>query len=111
MHEYGIALEIARLVEERAGNRPVSAISLRVGALSGISGDSVSLYLELVFREKRGKVPRIAVEPVPASLQCVCGNRYTAEKLFDPCPACGGFERTILDGDQCTIESMEVDDE
>jgi hydrogenase nickel incorporation protein HypA/HybF len=111
MHEYGIALEIANLVAEKAAGRTVIAISLRVGALSGISGDSVSMYLDLVFREKSEKVPRITIEQAPASLQCACGNRYTAEKMFDPCPQCGGFDRTVLDGTECTIESIEVDDE
>lgn len=111
MHEYGIALDIANLVAEKAAGRSVTAIILRVGALSGISGDSVSMYLDLIYRDKSEKIPHITVEPAPASLQCACGNRYTAEKLFDPCPKCGGFERTVLDGAECTIESIEVDDE
>ena len=113
MHEYGIALEIAKIAKEKAAGRGITTIALRIGALSGIAGDSVSMYLDLIFRETTEKIPRIAIEQVPVSLQCSCGNRYTAEKLFDPCPKCGGFERTILDGDgnQCTIESIEVDDE
>lgn len=111
MHEYGIALEIVKLAEEKADGRPIVAVSLRVGALSGISGDSVSMYLDMIFREKPEMAPRITVEQVSAILLCSCGIQYTIDKMFDPCPKCGGFERAILDGDQCTIESIEVDDE
>jgi len=111
MHEYGIAREIARLVNEKAAGRPVAAIALRVGALSGISSDSVSMYLELVFKETVKTVPRIITEEIPTLLRCSCGNTYSAKKIFDPCPHCAGFERTILEGDQCTLESIEVEDE
>ena len=110
MHEYGIAVEIAKMAREKAGGRGISAISLRIGALSGISAESVSLYLDCIFREGAEPPPRIVIVQVPAMLECTCGNQYIADKLFDPCPKCGGFERTVLDGNECTIESIEVDD-
>jgi hydrogenase nickel incorporation protein HypA/HybF len=111
MHEYGIAVEIADTVTKKAAGRPVAAIALRIGALSGISSDSVTMYLELIFKETANRIPRLAVEPAPASLQCSCGERYSADTMFDPCPACGGYDRTVIDGSDCTIESIEVDDE
>jgi hydrogenase nickel incorporation protein HypA/HybF len=110
MHEYGIALEIARLARESAGDRTIRLINLRVGELSGVSADSVALYLELIFREKNQEPPQVAAAPVPASFLCACGNRYSPVKPFDPCPACSGFDRKIMDGRDCTIESIEVDD-
>ena len=110
MHEYGIALEIARVAQEGAGGRTIMQINLRVGELSGVFVDSVALYLELIFREKNLKPPRLVSTPAPAVFQCACGNRYSPAKPFDPCPACNGFYRTIVDGKECTIESIEVDD-
>jgi hydrogenase nickel incorporation protein HypA/HybF len=110
MHEYGIAVEIVKMAREKAQGRRISSVALRIGALSGVSADSVSMYLDCIFREGAEKPPRIAIEQVPPSLECVCGHRYTADKLFDPCPKCGGFERAVLDGNECSIESIEVDD-
>jgi Zn finger protein HypA/HybF involved in hydrogenase expression len=111
MHEYGVAAEIADLALKNAQGRRITAITLRIGDLSGIFIDSLTMYLELIFSEKNLKPPAIAATKIAAVFLCSCGNRYSPDKPFDPCPACSGFDRTIVDGQTCTIESIEVDDE
>lgn len=111
MHEYGVALDIAEIAMKSAAGRTMTKINLRIGDVSGVFIESLTMYLELIFKEKQEQAVTVAIERVKASFQCSCGNRYSPEKLFDACPSCGGFERTVLAGQECTIESIEVEDE
>jgi Zn finger protein HypA/HybF involved in hydrogenase expression len=111
MHEYGVALEIADLAIKTAGNRPITKVNLRIGALSGVFSESLVMYLELLLGERQGKAPAIAVTNIGAKFRCSCGSEYAPGKIFDPCPSCGGFDRSTIDGNDCTIESIEVDDD
>jgi Zn finger protein HypA/HybF involved in hydrogenase expression len=111
MHEYGVALEIADLAIKTAGDRLITKINLRIGDLSGIFSESLVMYLELIFQEKMNHAPPVSVERIRARFKCSCGTDYAPGKLFDPCPSCGGFDRATIDGNECTIESIEVNDD
>ena len=111
MHEYGVAQEIADMALKTAGNRKVVKITMHIGELSGIFSESLTMYLDLILREKQDAPAEIAVVQERAAYQCSCGNRYSPPRLFEPCPVCGGFERTPAGGTECTIESIEVEDE
>ncbi len=112
MHEYGVALEIVRMATERAEGRTVTKTIVSVGDLSGVSGDSLAMYCDLLFRESQpSREVLISVRRVPAAFRCSCGATYTPLKIFDSCPSCGGFGRTVIEGNQCIIESIEVENE
>lgn len=111
MHEYGIALEIAKTAFQTADERHISNINLRIGELSGVFSESLAMYLELIFQEKQSSTPVISVEKIRAKFKCSCETEYAPLKIFDPCPSCGGFDRIVTDGNQCTLESIEVEDE
>ncbi len=110
MHEYGVALEIAETALKNAGGRRLSKVLLRIGDLSGVFAESLTMYLDLIFREKQKEPVTIVAEKVPARFKCACGAAYSPDKIFDPCPSCGGFDRTVIDGKECSIESIEIED-
>jgi Zn finger protein HypA/HybF involved in hydrogenase expression len=68
------------------------------------------MYLDLLFRENQKEPVAIVAEKVPACFKCACGAAYSPDKIFDPCPSCGGFDRTVIDGKECSIESIEIED-
>jgi hydrogenase nickel insertion protein HypA len=111
MHEYGVALEVAELAKNNAGGHRITKVNLRIGALSGIFSESLTMYLELIFQEQQNSAPAIDVTYISARFKCSCGAEYAPEKTFDPCPSCSGFTRTTIDGNDCTIESIEVNDD
>jgi hydrogenase nickel incorporation protein HypA/HybF len=111
MHEYSVATEIAEIVKQTAQGRPVKKISLAIGSLSGIFTDSLLMYLEIVLPDMGMNNVAIETREVPALFACACGNEYKAENIASACPACGGFERTIKAGHDCTVESIEVEDD
>jgi hydrogenase nickel incorporation protein HypA/HybF len=111
MHEYSVATEIAALVKQTAKDRPVRKITLAIGALSGIFSESLLMYLELVLPESGMENVVIETKEVLACFVCGCGTEYTAERMTTLCPNCGGYERSIKSGHDCTIESIEVDND
>jgi Zn finger protein HypA/HybF involved in hydrogenase expression len=110
MHEYGVAQEIADMALKSAEGRMVAKINLRIGELSGIFSESLTMYLDLIFSDKQATPAEIVVVHEKAAYQCSCGTLYSPQKLFDPCPSCSGFDRVPVGGAECIIESIEVDD-
>jgi hydrogenase nickel incorporation protein HypA/HybF len=111
MHEYGIAQEIVSMVKERAEGRQVTVIRLQIGDLSTVFPDSLTMYLELLFQDLQKQPVAVDIVKIPARFHCSCGNEYRGDTIFDPCPQCNGFDRKIIDGQECSIESIEVEDE
>ncbi|MBN2188525.1 MAG: hydrogenase maturation nickel metallochaperone HypA [Chitinispirillaceae bacterium] len=111
MHEYGVAVEIAERAAAAAGGRRLSRVTIRIGALSGVFAESLAMYCDLLFREQQPNAVEIVAANVPARFRCACGAEYSPQKLFDPCPSCGGADRVVIDGKECLLESIEVDGE
>ena len=111
MHEYSIAAEIAAIVKQTAHDRQVKKITLAIGVLSGVFSESLLMYLELVLPDMGMNGVVIETKEVPAGFACVCGRQYTGKSMTELCPACGGYDRTITAGHDCTIESIEVEDD
>jgi len=109
MHEYGVALEIAQTAYSAAAGRRLSKVTLRVGELSGVFAESLAMYCDLIFREKQSRGVEVVSVTIPARFTCACGTVYAPPRLFDPCPSCGGADRTVIDGKECSLESIEVD--
>jgi hydrogenase nickel incorporation protein HypA/HybF len=111
MHEYSVACEIAAIAKQSAKGLPVKKISVAVGVLSGVFSESLLMYLELVLPEIGMASAKIETREVPATFVCSCGTEYTAETMTTLCPQCGGYERSIKSGHDCTVESIEVEDD
>ncbi len=111
MHEYSVACEIASLVKQSAQTARVTKIALAVGALSGIFTESLLMYLGMVLPDRGMDNVTVETRDVPAAFICACGTRYPAETFAALCPSCGGLARSIAAGADCTVESIEVDDD
>ena len=111
MHGYGVALEIAEIALKNSGGRNIIKINIGNGDLSGVNSESLAMYCDLVFREKQNAAAEITFVNVPARFKCACGVEYSPGKILDPCPSCGGFDRVVVAGNLCTLESIEVEDE
>jgi hydrogenase nickel incorporation protein HypA/HybF len=111
MHEYSVASEIAAIVKQTAGESRVRKITVAVGALSGIFTESLLMYLDLVLPEMGMSGAAIEIKEISATFACTCGTEYQTGSIADGCPRCGEFARTIKSGHDCTVESIEVEDD
>ena len=107
MHELSIAQSILDTIEETlGGKRPLLAVTLTVGPFAGVSADALDFCFTELARQGDFGAPRLIINRSPAALHCDdCGGESLTENALDPCPDCGSFNRTILDGRECRIDN------
>ena len=108
MHELAIAEDVVSSVRERTGDRHVSVVRLRVGALTGVVPDALDFCFDLAA----------AGTPLEgASLEIVqeCGRAHcrTCEADFELPDAlllcdCGSADVALLSGRELSVTSVEV---
>jgi hydrogenase nickel insertion protein HypA len=126
MHELSLATDIVKIAIEQATaftqpasdksskeekdriNIPLVGIKLKVGVLTGIFPDSLHFYLDLILKEQGFENVSIQIESVDVRYTCSCGNTYIVDSIMEACPACGQFSRTLVEGNDCLIESIEL---
>ena len=112
MHELSLSGAIVNTVVKHAQGRPVSVVSLRVGALRQVVPDTLDFYFEFVARGTVCEGARLEQELIPALLRCgACEREWEIELPVFRCPSCGGADVTIAAGDELEVESIEVEEE
>jgi hydrogenase nickel incorporation protein HypA/HybF len=112
MHEFSIAEGMMGTIKQVIKPaRPITKAFVTLGPFSGVSPDVLSFcFPEVASLHGYGK-PELVVNRVPARMRCVCGNEYGVTDVFSVCPACGSLDRDVLSGRECTLDSVEVEDE
>jgi hydrogenase nickel incorporation protein HypA/HybF len=112
MHELSLSGAIVRTVEKHAAGRPVSVVSLRIGALRQVVPDTLEFYFGFVSKGTVCQGARLEQELVPASLRCAsCEREWAIELPVFMCPDCGSAgEVEVATGDEFEVESIEVEE-
>ncbi|MDB5027745.1 MAG: hydrogenase nickel insertion protein HypA [Candidatus Eremiobacteraeota bacterium] len=113
MHELSVALSLLDGVRETAardGIERVSAVYVRVGALSGIAPDALRFSWELATEGTVAARSALRIEDVPLVVFC---ERCAGERAPRPatgllCPDCGGACPSIVRGRELQLVAMEV---
>jgi Zn finger protein HypA/HybF involved in hydrogenase expression len=85
MHEYSVALSIADLVIENSQGKRIEKVNLTIGDLSGISFDSLEMYLQLIFKDKGYQSVLLDAQFIPATFVCACGWQYVTANMAESC--------------------------
>lgn len=113
MHELSVTqsvLEIALAHAQRAGASRILQISLAVGELSGIVGESVQFYFDFISKGTMAEGAELAFRHVPARFRCLdCGAEYESDGPDWTCPRCGALRPMAVGGRELLVESIEVE--
>ena len=94
MHELSLSGAIVNTVVKHAAGRPVSLVSLRVGALRQVVPDTLEFYFEFVSKGTVCEGARLEQELIPALLRCAgCGREWEIDMPIFMCPDCGSAGR------------------
>jgi hydrogenase nickel incorporation protein HypA/HybF len=113
MHELSVALSlldgISRTAEQQ-GIQRVTAVHVRIGALSGIARDALAFSWDLATADTVAAGSELRIEDVPLAVYC---NHCACERAPRPgtglvCPVCGGTAPRILRGQELQLVAMEV---
>jgi hydrogenase nickel incorporation protein HypA/HybF len=112
MHELSISGAIVNTVVKHAAGRPVSLVSLRVGALRQVVPDTLEFYFGFVSKGTVCEGARLEQELIPARLRCAsCEREWETELPVFICPGCGSGGRVeVASGDEFEVESIEVEE-
>jgi hydrogenase nickel incorporation protein HypA/HybF len=114
MHELSIAMGIVEAAMDEAQRRgvQVSAVHLRLGALSGVVKDALLFSYEVACQDTPLEGSRLIVEDVPVVVFCPqCKNARTlaSVKLF-VCPECGTPTMDVRHGKELEVFALEVEE-
>jgi hydrogenase nickel incorporation protein HypA/HybF len=115
MHELSIAMSIVDAALEEAERRgaQVSAVHLRLGALSGVVKDALLFSYEVACQDTSLQGSRLIVEDVPVivfCLQCQKEKLLQSVQLF-ACPDCGSPTMDVRQGKELEVFALEIRDE
>jgi hydrogenase nickel incorporation protein HypA/HybF len=113
MHELGITQQLLDLTlryAEEAGAARVLQLNLIIGEFSSIVDESVQFYWDMISEGTIAEKAELHFERVPGKLRCAaCGHEFGVSEFDGHCPACGGLQASVIDGDQFRLESIEVE--
>ena len=112
MHELSLSGAIVNTVVKHADGRPVSVVTMRIGALRQVVPDTLDFYFGFVSKGTVCEGARLDQELIPAGLRCAtCEREWEIELPIFMCPACGsGGSVEVASGEEFEVESIEVEE-
>ena len=108
MHEYGVTESVVAAVTERLPDAMVTCVHLEIGALSGVSADSVRFYFGPATEGTNLAGARLEISEVPARCRCgSCGAEFEPDGPIPLC-SCGSPDAQVLSGGDMRITSVET---
>jgi hydrogenase nickel incorporation protein HypA/HybF len=112
MHELAITQSIVDIAIKGAKERKVQGITITIGELSGVVEDSVRFCFDIVADQTAAEGAVLTFHRVGALLRCnQCGFEFKMEKGDWACPRCGNLGGALMQGRECYIESIDVEDD
>ena len=108
MHELALTFNIVETADEAARGRRVLRLTLVIGKLAGVTTEAVRFCFDVVARgtSLEGAILEIR-EPEGRARCAACGAEFATPELFTAC-TCGADALTRLQGEELTIQSIEV---
>jgi len=109
MHELSITQSMIEICEQNAGGKPVLAVIVEIGLLSGVVPEAVEFCFESCSRDTLLDGARLLIEQIPGQGRCNdCNSAFPLETLYDPCNACGSHRIMITAGNELRVKELEV---
>jgi len=108
VHELGLCEAIVQRVEERAGDRPVARVIVRVGRMHHVHPEAFEQ--SFMMAAMGGVAEHAAAELIliPVRVHCgECGADTEADEALFACSACGSMDVEVVAGDELMLESIE----
>jgi hydrogenase nickel incorporation protein HypA/HybF len=105
-------LGIVKIAEDetsKAKANSVTKIELEIGALSGIELDSLNFIWESAIKNTVLEFAEKEIIVIKGKGRCVdCDTEFEMENLYDPCPYCQSYFKSILKGKELRVKALEV---
>lgn len=114
MHELSIAQSIYETVLQEMERRKlpaISAVGVRVGALSGVLADALQFSFEAIIIDSPLAGCEFAIEELPVRGSCRnCGKAFVVKDFRFCCPSCQSGQIEVTQGYELEIAYLEVEE-
>jgi hydrogenase nickel incorporation protein HypA/HybF len=108
MHELGLCEDIVAAVEQRAGERPVAGVTVRVGRLHHVHPEAFDQSFAMAAAGGVAEGAAAQLVLLPIRVRCLgCGTTHEDTELIAVCPGCGCVDLELTGGDELVLESIE----
>ncbi len=112
MHELSIAMSIVELAEEEVERRgvQVSAVHLKLGALSGVVKNALLSCYEMACEGTVLQGSQLVVKEIPVVIfcsKCRARRALSSMQLFS-CSECGSPSSEIVQGKELEVVALEI---
>ena len=114
MHELSIAMSIVELAEEESERRgvQVSAVHLKLGALSGVVKEALLDSFEMAREDSSLHSARLIIEELPVLIFCrrCAANRPISSVQLFCCAECGAPSAEVVQGKELEVVALEIEE-
>jgi hydrogenase nickel incorporation protein HypA/HybF len=113
MHETAIVTGLMRIIETQAarhGTTRVNKVRLKVGRLRAVEPQQLSSCFEMFAEGTVAEGAELIIDVVEVRGRCrVCRQEFDIPRFRFECPACGGNDIEVTQGQELYIESFDAD--
>ena len=113
MHEMTLAESIRDLIDAQAakeGFRRVHTVELEIGRLAMVEVSALRFALDIALRGTTANDAELVIAEPSGQACCMqCSSQVELARRGDACPVCGGFQLTVVDGDQMRVSGLVVE--
>ncbi len=113
MHELRIAESVMNIALKEMDNRnlaAITAIGLRVGALSGVNPDALEFGFQAITTDTKLSGTKLVIEEVPVKGTCrVCKRDFEVTEFVFVCPLCFSGDIEVTQGEELDIAYLETE--
>lgn len=111
MHEMSITQGIVDICLQYAGDKPVMAVILEIGALSAVVPEAVEFCFAACSVDTIAEGARLEIREVAGKGRCLdCNFEQPLLRLYDPCLQCGSYALEVISGEEMRVVEIEVAD-
>ena len=108
MHELGLCTSIVDAIEQRAGERSVSACGCASGRLHHVHPEAFDQSFAVAAMGTVAEDAAAELVLLPVRARCAsCGSTWDAEEIPLACPVCSAVDVELVGGDELVLESIE----
>ncbi len=110
MHEMSITQGVVEICEQHAAGQRVKSVLLEIGELAGVLVEAIEFCFAACSSGTLLEGAQLQIEVVPARGRCQgCQAEFAVAALYEPCPACGGYQVELMAGDELRVKELEVE--
>ena len=112
MHELSLCQSLLDIIYDHVAGKnfkSVKKVTLNVGQLAAVNEAALRLGFEMVTKGTLAEEAKLDIITIEGQAICnACHRNVKIEHYYDACQYCGEFSLTVIQGEELSIQSMEV---